>query len=292
MPELPEVENIKLQLERFLVGYVIEKIEIRTKKYEIPDKKKIAGGKVVRVRRFGKALVIDLSNGYSIVIHVKLTGQLIYRGPNLPSKGGSLSAKVLGGLGGKHTHVIFELDHDGKLYYNDVRKFGWIKLVRSDKLKAKSKFIGKLGPEPVIDEKNPPENPLTLGKFKEIVASTSRAIKTLLMDQTKIAGVGNIYANDALWLSKINPCRRAGSLKEKEVESLLDAIVEVLRRGLKSGGASELAYVRPDGTEGKYQDYTLVYGKEGENCPNNCGAKIKRIKVSGRGTYFCPRCQG
>ncbi|OGM12143.1 DNA-formamidopyrimidine glycosylase [Candidatus Woesebacteria bacterium RBG_16_34_12] len=290
MPELPEVESIRLQLEKYLVDHVIKDVEIRYHKCFQGSKKDLIGGKVKQVRRFGKVLVIDLDNRYSMLIHVRMTGQLIYKGPNL-KKVQKLSEKVKGGLGGKHTHVIFHLDYGGKLYYNDVRKFGWIKVAVSSKLKAESKFLKKLGPEPVIDKDNPPENPLTLEKFATVVQASGTSIKSLLMDQKKIAGVGNIYANDALWLVKINPTKVSKKLGTEEIKKLFKALEKVLKEGIKRGGASEIAFITPDGTEGNYQDFTLVYGKERELCLNNCGGKIKKIKISGRGTYYCPNCQ-
>lgn len=291
MPELPEVENIRIQLEKFLIGHKIKKVEIRYKKCFEGDPKKIEGAAVDNIRRFGKVLSIDFDNGYSLVVHIKLTGQLIYRGPNLPSRKEPLSSKIIGGLGGKHTHIIFHLDKGGKLFYNDVRKFGWMKAVKSEKLKVQSGFIRRLGPEPVVDKKNPPDKPLSLEKFKEIVGSTGRAIKTLLMDQTKISGIGNIYANDALFLARINPEEKANKINKQKVEALYESVLKVLKRGLKYGGASELSFITPDGSEGEYQNHTLVYGKGGEDCPNGCAGKIKKIKVSGRGTYFCSICQ-
>ncbi len=289
MPELPEVESIKLQLKKFIVGHKILNIEIRYGKKFEGEKGKVEGAKIQDVRRFAKALVIDLSNSYSIVIHVKLTGQLIYEGPNL-KKGHQLSKKVIGGLGGKHTHIIFHLDKGGKLYFNDVRKFGWMKVIQKSKLKNQTEFIGKLGPEPLINANDPPENPLTLDKFREILSKSSQAIKIVLMDQEKISGVGNIYANDALWLAGIKPVRKAKDLREDEVKKLFKSIIDVLKEGIKRGGASELAFVTPDGSEGKYQDFTLVYGREGESC-KNCKTAIRKIKIGGRGTYFCPNCQ-
>ena len=144
MPELPEVESVKLQLNKFLVGHKIEDVDVRYKKCFEGNPAKITGAKVKDVRRFGKVIVIDLDNGESLVIHIKLTGQLIYRGPNLP-KPPAISSKVADGLGGKHTHVIFKFDKDGKLYYNDFRKFGWIKIVPTDKIKEDGQFVGKLG---------------------------------------------------------------------------------------------------------------------------------------------------
>jgi formamidopyrimidine-DNA glycosylase len=291
MPELPEVESIKRQLNKYLVGHRIKRVEINYKKCFRGDPKKIEGGKVKKIKRFGKAQVIELDNGFSLVVHIKLTGQLIYRGPNLPSRKRTLSSKITGGLDGKHTHVIFHLDRKGTLYYNDVRKFGWMKVTQSANVKTQNKFIKNLGPEPVVDPSNPPENPLTLEKFTTVVQSTGAMIKPVIMDQKKIAGVGNIYANDALFLAKINPGKKANKLSKVEVGKLYRSILEVLKKGLEYGGASELSFVTPDGSEGKYQDHTLVYGKEGRSCPNGCGGKIKKIKVGGRGTYFCPHCQ-
>lgn len=281
MPELPEVESIKIQLNKYIVGHTIKNVDIRYQKCFSGNPKDIIGGKVKKVRRFGKALVIDLDNGYSLVVHIKMTGQLIYRGPNLKNAR-TVSEKVKGGLEGKHTHVVFTLDKNGKLYYSDVRKFGWIKVVKTSEVENVD-FIKRLGPE-FLDS-------LTLDKFKEIVKSTSRAIKTLLMDQSKVAGVGNIYANDALFLAKIHPEKKSNKISDEKIEELYKAVGEVLKRSIKYGGSSEVAYVRPDGTDGAYQDHTLVYGKEGEKCPNNFGGIIKKTRTAGRGTYYCPNCQ-
>ncbi len=280
MPELPEVESIKLQLGKYLKGHKIESVEVKNPKFEM-DSKPILDSKVTGTRRFGKVAVIDLSNGYSILAHVKLTGQFIYRGPNLLNPK-ELSKKVIGGIPGPHTLVIFNLDRGGRLYYNDVRRFGWIRIVKTKDV-GQEPFIKKLGPEPFKD--------LTLENFKEILTKTSRAIKIILMDQTKIGGVGNIYANDALWLSGIDPKRKSNSLDSKEQKALFEAIISVLKEGIKYGGASELAFVTPDGTEGSYQNHTLVYGHEGQPCSRCHKSIIKKYFLSGRGTYFCPVCQ-
>lgn len=281
MPELPEVKLIKIQLKRFLIGHKIERTEIRYKKCFEGASAKIKGGKVKDVRRFGKVVVIDLNNDHSLVIHVKLTGQLIYRGPNL-SPAPALSDKVSGGLGGKHTQVIFYLDKDGKLFYNDFRKFGYIKVVKTEEVEE-IPFIAKLGPEPLTT--------LDWKKFYEITKTTKRAIKVLLMDQGKISGIGNIYAIDALWLAQIHPQKKSSELSAEEVKRLYKAIETVLGRGLEYGGASELSFVTPDGTEGEYQQHFLAYGKKGQMC-TRCGkASFKFVKISGRGTVFCPVCQ-
>jgi len=286
MPELPEVESIKLQLQKYLIGHKIVNVKINYAKIFVGNKKDIIGAKIKAIRRFAKVLSLDLDNGNSLVIQIKLTGQLIYRGPNL-SQSPQLSEKITGGLGGKHTHVIFKLDRGGILYYNDVRKFGRIRLVETDKVVQKG-LVGKLGPEPPVGKSD--NRTLTLEKFGEILFKTKRAIKIVLMDQEKIGGVGNIYANDALWLAKVKPQRKASSLSKKEQKDLYDAIIQVLKKGIEQGGASEIAFVTPDGSEGGYQNHTLVYDKEGETCKRDKG-KIKKIKLGGRGTYYCPVCQ-
>jgi formamidopyrimidine-DNA glycosylase len=193
-----------------------------------------------------------------------------------------LSSKVTGGIPGPHTLVIFNLDKGGELFYNDVRRFGWIRIEKTADVENES-FIKKLGPEPFKG--------LTLQVFSDILSKTSRAIKVVLMDQEKMGGVGNIYANDALWLSKINPKTPAKSLDTESVKKLYEAIITVLKAGLNYGGASELSFVTPDGREGEYQNHTLVYGHEGEPCERCHKAIIQKFFLGSRGTYFCPFCQ-
>ncbi len=293
MPELPEVEAIKLQLGKYLNGHSIVDIKILNTKILSGDFQKLIGGKVIGTRRFGKVSVIDLDNGYSILTHVKLTGQYIYRGPNLP-RPLPLSSKVIGGAPGPHTHVIFNLDRGGVLYYNDVRRFGWIRVEKTDEV-LNEKFIKKLGPEPFGSAQGHGPKLLTLEIFRQILSKTARPVKIVLMDQTKIGGVGNIYATDALWLAKINPKTPAKLLSNEVTKKLYDAVISVLKQGIKWGGASELAFVTPDGTEGKYQSHTLAYGHEGEPCERpacrQAGAKIEKYFLGGRGTYACPVCQ-
>jgi formamidopyrimidine-DNA glycosylase len=298
MPELPEVETIRLGLQRYIVGKTIRDVKVRLAKIVTGDPKDIIGAKVIDVRRFGKGLVIDLDNGYSIAIHIKLTGQLIYKGPEIPTNV-HLSPKTGGVLPNKWTHVIFKLkaqkskvktttqnskvrnDWDAYLYYNDLRQFGWIKIVQSSKLKDQS-FFKDLGPEFFKD--------LDLEKFKAILSKSNLAIKVLIMDQKKMSGVGNIYANDALFEARIDPRRKAKDLSEIETEKLYNSILKVLKKGLEQGGATELNFVNVLGQEGGYQNHFLVYGREKEPC-RVCKTPIQKIKLGGRGTYFCPNCQ-
>lgn len=287
MPELPEVEAVRVKLSDFLSSHRIESVEIRNSKTFIGDFKKVIGARFLSFRRFGKVLVLDLDNNYSLLVHLKLTGQLIYRGPKLPNPP-PLSKKVIGGIPGPHTLVIFNLDRNGKLYYNDIRKFGWIKLEETDKV-GEEKFIKALGPEPPVFE-NQSGKVLSLDSFAQILSKTTRPVKIVLMDQSKIAGVGNIYANDALWLAGIDPRRLSNSLSSKEAEKLFKSMIEVLKEGIKRGGSSENTFVTPEGVEGEYQDFTLIYGRDKEKC-KRCGAEIEKIQLSGRGTYFCSYCQ-
>lgn len=281
MPELPEVETIKRQLNTFLVGHKITDVKINNQKIFTGDVKDVVNAKITGVRRFAKVLCIDLSNGYSITSHIKLTGQYIYRGPNLKSPI-DLSKKIVGGVPGTHTHVIFTLDNGGHLYYNDLRRFGWIRVLKTSDVTT-SGFVGKLGPEPFGE--------LTEELFKTALSKTKRPIKIVIMDQEKIGGVGNIYASDALWLAKINPKKPANSLTDKEQKELYDAIHHVLKVGIEKGGASELSYVTPDGGEGEYQKYFLAYAKDGSVCPRCKKAKFEKYFLGGRGTYICPNCQ-
>lgn len=279
MPELPEVETIRLGLQKYLIGHKIESVEIKTPKIFEGDPKNIIGAKVKEARRFGKGLVIDLSNGYSLAIHVKLTGQLIYRGEE--TRDITVSKEKVGAIPNKFTHVSFQLDKNAMLYYNDQRRFGWIKVVETSKVLDLPYFKG-IGPEPFKD--------LTYEKFETIIKKSQTVIKPLIMDQKKIGGIGNIYANDSLFLAGIDPKRKANTLNSSEIKKLYNAVISVMEKGFKYGGASELSFVNVLGQEGEYQRHSLVYGKNGKECPNKNG-KIQKIYLGGRGTFFCPNCQ-
>lgn len=291
MPELPEVETIRMGLEKYLVGHKIVGVDVRLKKMVAGEVGEVRGAKVKGVRRFGKALSIDLDNGWSVASHIKLTGQWIYRRVSRVARVPRVSQALVGGqLPNKWTHVIFKLDKNATLYYNDIRQFGWIKIVPTEEV-VKLPFVHELGPEPLVDSTGSPQDGLTLDKFREIVGKRSTQIKPLLMDQKKIGGIGNIYANDALFLAKIDPRRKANSLSLSEQSKLYKAIEEVLKRGLKYGGATEMNFVNVLGQIGGYQKYFLVYGQEGKPCLGKCGGKIQKMRLGGRGTYYCPKCQ-
>ncbi len=301
MPELPEVETIRLGLQRYLIGCKIIDIEIRVAKIFVGKKEDVIGAKIVGLKRIGKGLIIELDNGFALAVHLKMTGQLIYS--DSKTKGLTLSAKIGGPtLPSKYSHIIFKLKNDegdAYLYYNDLRRFGWVKVAKKDEL-MEMPFFKEMGPEPFVA---PPwrgssgrrpsasaSNFLTLNLFKNIVEGSNVSIKPLLMDQKRIGGIGNIYANDALFKAKIDPRRSAKQITSKEAKRLYDATLEVLRKSLEYGGSSDENFVNALGQEGSYQNHTLVYGKEGQPC-RICRNPIEKIKLNGRGTYFCPSCQ-
>lgn len=282
MPELPEVETIRIGLLKYLVGHKILEVLVKLPRIVTGDIRNIVGAKVLDIERFGKGLVINLSNGYSIAIHIKMTGQLIYNDlAFIKNRNIHLSKEKVGTIPNKFTHVIFTLDKNAMLYYNDIRQFGWIKIIKKQDLKTLA-FFKELGPEPFKD--------LTYEYFESILKKSGLSIKVLIMDQKKIGGVGNIYANDALFLAGIDPRKKAKELSKDEAKKLYDAIISVLKSGLKYGGASELTFVNALGEEGQYQNHFLVYGKKGQKC-SKCEGKIEKIFLGGRGTYFCSNHQ-
>ena len=274
MPELPEVETIRRGLEKYILGHRIVDISVTLPRIVRGDVHAAVGATFHSVRRYGKGLVIDLSNGYSIAVHVKMTGQLVYRGMNI-----SIPVSTI--YPNQWTHVIFTLDNESMLYYSDVRQFGWIHVLLTEEVKN-LQFFRTIGPEPLRD--------LDLQTFFRIARSSGAPIKVLLMNQQKIAGVGNIYANDALFLAGIYPTRKASSLLDVEIEKLFYALEEVLQKSIAVGGTSASNYVNVLGEKGGYQEHFLVYQKAGEACVN-CGSTIEMMRVGGRSTFYCPTCQ-
>lgn len=275
MPELPEIETVKLGLQKYVVGHTINTVEVLLKKQFLGKPETIIGAKIIAIERLGKGLIINLSNNFSLAIHFKMTGQLIYRDIKITNKDGVEQAP------NKFTRLIFTLDRNAKLFYNDLRQFGWIKIIPTDKVKNLS-FFKELGPEFLKD--------LSLEKFRQILDKTKTPIKILIMDQKKMAGVGNIYANDALCKAKINPQKPANLLNNEETKRLFMAINNVLENGIKNNGASETNFVNILGEKGNYQNKTLIYNKNGQKC-ESCKNIILKTMLGGRGTYYCPNCQ-
>jgi len=293
MPELPEVETICFQLNRVLRGLKITGVVVLSPKSfvgEIREIREIRGKRVIGVERRGKMIIIELEGGVCLTIHLKLTGQLIFREKGKKVKRiekGEREKKEKGRLAGeelpnKYTRVIISFDNGGKLYFNDLRKFGWMKIVRDLR---EMREMGEMGVEPFDKE-------FTVEYLQKIFSRTSRPVKIVLMDQEKIAGIGNIYANEALWEAGISPAKPARRLGYNEITILREAILRVLRQGIKYGGASaaDEAYVKPNGSPGEYQEHFLVYQREGQPCLR-CKTLIKRVNLGGRGTFYCEKCQ-
>jgi len=280
MPELPEVETITRRLRDLVVGKSITDITVLREKSWQGDIAKVTGQTITDVSRKAKIIRFHLSNKMNLLVHLKMTGQLIYVDKHTRVGGGHPTADWVNELPAKHTRVILSLSDNATLYFNDMRVFGWIRVVTDEQLSIHYK---DLGPD-VIDDVVTAEF-----LFKKLLKK-SQAIKIVIMDNTVMCGLGNIYACDALHLAKIHPLRKANSLSFKETSRLLDASKTVLNLGIELGGATMDSYRHVDGFSGRYQEKVRVYGKDGEPC-QVCGAVIKKIKLGGRGTFYCEECQ-
>lgn len=282
MPELPEVEIIKRQLNKEIVGFEIFDAWCDAEKMLKPSAKEfvegIKGKTIVEVRRRAKLLVFRLKGTKGIkgkkdgesffLVHLKLSGRLLVRTPkDLPDD---------------YVHIRLSLinNHQLELRFAEVRKFGYMQYIKGKE--ELEKILSEFGPEPL--------DGLTKEEFHEILKRAKRKVKEVLMDQKTIVGVGNIYANEALWLAKIHPEASANSLSVFQLHSLFEALESVLREALEKGGASEQWYRQVHGEKGHYQESFKVYQQVDKKCPR-CGSTIKRKEVSGRGTFFCPKCQ-
>ncbi len=290
MPELPELETIKRDFNKDVRGRIFKSVEIRDSKVAQFSQKefneKIARRKIKQADRFAKILIIETEGEFGLMIHLKMSGQLIYEASSGRKSGGGHPDKAYKGkkLPHKYTHIIFHLLDGSKLYFNNLRKFGWIKIVNTSDIK-KLDEIAKLGPEPLSEK-------FSLEYFRNNVKGrrSRSTIKNLIMDQKFISGIGNIYANEALFEAGIDPRRKAGDLSDEEIKKLYIFIKEILKKAIELRGTSDDLYVDLKGKQGGYLNEALVYNKEGKPCPK-CKGRIKKIKVGNRGTYYCPNCQ-
>lgn len=277
MPELPEVETIRLYLHKYIIGKTIQKIEILYKNSFIGNTHDVVNQKVIDSLRFGKVLNLKLHNGKFVSFHLKMSGQILY---SELRKNAAFPVKIPlaenSQMPGRTTRVVIDFSDGSALFFNDLRKFGWVKVTNTEE--------GTKAPDVTRSE-------FTELYLKSIVDKSGKPIKALLMDQEKIAGIGNIYANDALFVAGIQPLRISKTLSPKEIAKLYNAVKNVIKEGLHYGGTSATdIYVTPDGTKGNYQDHFKVYGKEGKPCIR-CGTKIVRKKLGGRSSFYCPQCQ-
>lgn len=273
MPELPEVETIVQGLSKVIIGKEIMEIIIREEKIiAYPSssdfRKQLINKKIIGIRRRGKYILIMIEDELTLVIHLRMTGKLFIKPSDLTFD--------------KHSHIIFRLDNAIDLRFNNVRKFGRMYLV-DDNSWERAGGLDKLGPEPLDDD-------FTLGDFHKMLRKRKSNIKGLLLNQSFLAGLGNIYVDEALFRAGILPFRRTDTLKNREIERLYKGIRNVLKMGIKYGGTSFRDYRNARGEKGSFQEKLLVYQREGKECPV-CGEEIVKEKVAGRGTHFCPHCQ-
>lgn len=286
MPELPEVETVRRGLEKLIVGRRVLEVNVFNPKSLIANLRDVQefliNAKIIATRRRAKVLIIDLDSGYSLVIHLKMTGQIVFRGEENWG-GGHPNDSFLAELPNKSTRVEFVLSDDAKLFFNDQRKFGWVKLVPTTAI-DEMEFIAKLGPEPLIGH---PEKEF----LKRVRRRNNSVIKAAILDQAVVAGIGNIYADESLWGAKVHPATRVRDLSDAQLVKVLAAAIEAMNKSLAAGGSTMANYVHADGTKGNYLDlFANVFRRDGEPCPR-CGTIIEKIRVAGRGTHICPKCQ-
>ena len=285
MPELPEVETVKRGLEKLIVGHRILDVKVTNEKsfQTTPDDTQqfLLNAKVRQIRRRAKVLLIDLSTDYSLVIHLKMTGQIVFRGQENWG-GGHPNNSFIEELPNRTTRVEFD-SSNGKLFFNDQRKFGWIKLLPTTQVEDLD-FVKKLGPEPLSDN---PQNEF----LKRARRRNNSVIKAVILDQSVIAGIGNIYADEALWIAKVHPETRTRDLSDSQLLEILDSAIQVMTKSIDAGGSSMKNYIKADGSRGDYlEKFANVFSRDGLACPR-CGHEIVKIRVAGRGTHICPTCQ-
>jgi formamidopyrimidine-DNA glycosylase len=282
VPELPEVETIRRQLEPAVVGRRILDARVLDERWTRPIppravEAEVKGRRIEDVRRRGKYLIVDLEGDRHLVMHLRMTGNLLlagserFGGPRLYES--EPDARFL--------RAALELDDGSELWFTDARRFGHAVVLRSDELDPY--LDARLGVEPLGEE-------LTGEQLAHIAAGRTAPLKSFLLNQRGVAGIGNIYADEALWRAELHPLSPAGSMRPEHCEALVEGIVEALEAGLANGGSSIDDYRDARGEMGSMQDEFLVHTREGQEC-HRCGTEIRRIVVGGRSTYFCPGCQ-
>lgn len=288
MPELPEVETVRIGLAALLPGKRVRGVSFDAPKSfpNAPDDvdQFLVGARVSEVRRRAKVLIIDLDNGYSLIIHLKMTGQLVFRSNDDTTRfgAGHPNDSLVGKLPDASTRVVLDFG-DSKLFFNDQRKFGWMRLLPTVQI-PEIDFFKKVGPEPLADD-------FTANDFIHRLARRPRtSIKAALLDQTVIAGVGNIYADESLFAAQIHPTTMVGTISASRLRRLFTELQAVLRLSIAKGGSSDRNYVDAKGKRGSYLTFAKVFRRDGQPCPV-CGTIIEKSRVAGRGTHTCPHCQ-
>ncbi len=286
MPELPEVETVRRGLKSLIVSKKITNVSFDWPK-SFPNAQSdinqfLIGSHITDVRRRAKVLMIDLDTDYSLVVHLKMTGQLVYRG-NENFGAGHPNDSLVGKLPDKSTRVEIIFDDKSKLFFNDQRKFGWMKLLPTVEI-PNIDFMRRVGPEPLGSDFT------AKVLFDRLQRRKRSSIKAALLDQTVLAGIGNIYADEALWGAKIHPETKVGNISLASVKKLYTEIVTVLRLSIEKGGSTDRNYVNAEGKKGSYIEFAKVFRRENLPCPR-CSTAIIKTRVASRGTHICPKCQ-
>ncbi|EHI75312.1 formamidopyrimidine-DNA glycosylase [Streptococcus criceti] len=271
MPELPEVETVRRGLEGLIVNKKIVSVDVRVPKMVKTDldtfKMNLPGQTICAMRRRGKYLIFDLG-AQVLISHLRMEGKYLLFPDEVPNN--------------KHFHAFFTLNDGSTLVYQDVRKFGTFELLA--KSAEEAYFVKKkIGPEPTKED-------FKLAPFERAVLSSHKPIKPLLLEQKLVAGLGNIYVDEVLWAAKVHPERQPPSLKKAEIKRLHDETIRILQLGIRKGGSTIRTYRNALGEDGTMQKYLQVYGRTGKPCPR-CGTEIQKVKVGGRGSHYCPKCQ-
>ena len=296
MPELPEVETIRASLARLIAGRKIAGSRVYDSPKSFPNdphavKLFLHGAVVTAVQRRAKVLLIRLDTNYTLVIHLKMTGQIIVRGAR--KQGSSVSSRAPGETAPNLAKKIIQAPEpletadfaDGaRLFFNDQRKFGWMKLYPTPEVES-IPFMQKVGPEPL--------DPRTTAQdfIARIRRHNNTTLKAAILNQATLAGVGNIYADEALWLARLHPATRVHAATDEQLAELFRSIRQVLQLGIDKGGSTDRNYVDAEGNRGNYLEYANVFRREGQPCRRHADAVIEKIRVAGRGTHICPACQ-
>jgi formamidopyrimidine-DNA glycosylase len=287
MPELPEVETIRAGLAKLLPGKVVKDVWYDWDK-SFPNApadvaRFLVGSEIQKIRRRAKVLIVELSGGWALIIHLKMTGQLVFVSKNQRFGAGHPGKELISELPAKSTRVILKFKDGSQLFFNDQRKFGWMRLMPALEI-PEIDFFKKVGPEPLDDD-------FTVDRFIERLQRRKNSnIKSVLLDQTVVAGIGNIYADEALWGAKIHPATLVRDIPKASLVLLYNAARDVLNLSIKKGGSTDKNYVDAEGKKGSYLSFANVFRKEGQPCPR-CGTPIEKIRVAGRGTHICPHDQ-
>ena len=288
MPELPEVETVRRGLDELVVGHRLAGVGVREPRsflvHERADvDRDLAGAAITAARRRGKVLMLDLDSGCCLVVHLKMTGQLVHRGPAGAHWGaGHPNDSLVGDLPDRSTRIVFAFEDGATLFFNDQRKFGWVQLMPTEEV-GRIPLLAAMGPEPLDDN---PEREF----LRRVRRHQATSVKAALLNQAVVAGIGNIYADEALWAAQVHPATPVARLTDARLGQILVAAREVMERSLALGGSTARTYVDAQGRPGAYLSFAAVFGREGQPCPR-CGETIVKTRVAGRGTHLCPVCQ-